>query len=81
VREIYAGVVVQFRRADYRGYQIRVFGEGRSWSFSASPDKFDLPILRRAIFYCIATSAGVAMEAAIAEIDRLLDGLVRLRSQ
>lgn len=67
---------MQFRYADYRGYRIRVFGEGRSWSFSASPGKFDLPILRRAIFYCIATSAGAAMEAAVAEIDRLLEGLV-----
>jgi hypothetical protein len=69
------GVVVQFRRTDYRGYQIRVFGEGQSWSFSASPGKFDLPILRRAIFYCIATSACAAMEAAIVEIDQLLDDL------
>ena len=75
MREIYAGVIVQFRRADYRGYQIRVFGEGQLWSFSASPGKFDLPILRRAIFYCIATSAGAAMEAAVAEIDQLLQGL------
>jgi hypothetical protein len=75
VREIYTGGIVQFRRADYRGYQSRVLGEGELWSFSARPGKFDLPILRRAIFYCIATSAGAAIEAAIAEIDQLIGGL------
>jgi hypothetical protein len=67
-------VAVELKHTDYRGYQIRIFGEGRLWSFSARPGNIDLPILRQAIFYCIAASAGAALRAAIAEIDRLLDG-------
>ena len=56
---------------NYRGYLIRVFGDGQCWHFAANPITPDFPILTQPTFAAAGLTASQALSDAKQRIDRL----------